>query len=73
MEIGSGPGTAGTLFGQLESDINAAIGADQSVFAANAARGAGALSGLEIGIAVLAVIMAVGCAWGLTRRLAEYR
>ena len=73
LEIGSGPGTAGTLFGQLESNINAAISADQSVFAANAADGADALTGLEAGIAVLALVMAIGCAWGLTRRLAEYR
>jgi UDP-N-acetylmuramyl pentapeptide phosphotransferase/UDP-N-acetylglucosamine-1-phosphate transferase len=73
LEIGSGPGTAGTLFGQLESNINAAIGADQSVFAANAADGTDALTGLEAGVAALALVMAIGCAWGLTRRLAEYR
>jgi hypothetical protein len=34
---------------------------------------ADALTGLEAGIAVLALVMAIGCAWGLTRRLAEYR
>ena len=73
LEIGSGPGTAGTLFGQLETNINTAIGADQSVFAANAADGVDALAGLEVGIAVLALVMAIGSAWGLTRRLAEYR
>jgi hypothetical protein len=73
LEIGSGPGTAGTLFGQLETNINTAISADQSVFAANAADGVDALAGLEIGIAVLALVMAIGSAWGLTRRLAEYR
>jgi hypothetical protein len=73
LEIGSGPGTAGTLFGQLETNINVAISADQSVFAASAADGADALTGLEAGIAVLALVMVVGCAWGITRRLAEYR
>jgi hypothetical protein len=73
MEIGSGPGTAGTLFGQLETDLEAAIGADQSVFASNAAAGSDAFTGLEAGIIVLALVMAVGCGWGLTRRLAEYR
>jgi len=26
-----------------------------------------------VGIAVLALVMAIGCAWGLTRRLTEYR
>lgn len=73
LEIGSGPGTAGTLFSQLESDLDAAINADQAVFASNAAAGSDAFDGLEAGIIVLAVIMAVGCGWGLTRRLAEYR
>ena len=35
--------------------------------------GQSAFTGLEAGIVVLAVGMAVGCAWGLSRRLAEYR
>lgn len=73
LEIGSGPGTAGTLFSQLESDLEAAIHAGQAVFASNAAAGSDAFGGLEVGIIVLAVLMAVGCGWGLTRRLAEYR
>jgi hypothetical protein len=73
LEIGSGPGTAGTLFSQLETDLEAAINTDQGVFAANAAAGADAFTGLEAGIIVLALVMAVGCAWGLSRRLGEYR
>jgi hypothetical protein len=73
LEIGSGPGTAGTLFGQLETNLGAAINTDQGVFAANAASGADAFTGLEAGIIVLALVMAAGCAWGLSRRLAEYR
>jgi negative regulator of sigma E activity len=73
LEIGSGPGTAGTLFGQLESDLSAAINADQGVFASNAAAGSDAFTGLEAGVIVAALVMAIGCGWGLTRRLAEYR
>jgi hypothetical protein len=73
LEIGSGPGTAGTLFGQLEADLEAAISADQAVFASNAAAGSDAFAGLEAGVIVAALVMAVGCGWGLTRRLAEYR
>jgi hypothetical protein len=73
LEIGSGPGTAGTLFGQLESNLEAGISADQADFSAHAAAGSDAFAGLEAGIIVLAVVMALGCAWGLTRRLAEYR
>jgi hypothetical protein len=73
LEIGSGPGTAGTLFGQLEADLEAAINSDQAVFASNAAAGSDAFTGLEAGIIAAALAMAVGCGWGLTRRLAEYR
>lgn len=73
LEIGLGPGTAGTLFGQLETDLGAAINTDQGVFASNAAAGSDAFTGLEAGLIVLALVMALGCAWGLSRRLAEYR
>ncbi len=73
LETGSGPGTAGPLFGQLEADIGSAISADQAVFTSNAAAGSDAFSGLEAGIIVLALVMAVACGWGLSRRLAEYR
>jgi len=73
LEIGSGPGTAGTLFGQLEGDLEDAIHADQAVFATNAADGSDAFGGLEAGVIAAALVMAVGCGWGLTRRLAEYR
>ena len=73
LEIGSGPGTAGTLFSQLETNLGAAISTDQGVFATSAASGADAFTGLEAGIIVLALLMAVGCVWGLSRRLAEYR
>jgi hypothetical protein len=71
--IGLGPGTAGTLFGQLQTSLRQGIAADQSVFSAHAAAGRDAFTGLEAGVAVLAVAMAAGCAWGLSRRLAEYR
>ena len=73
LVIGSSPGSAGTLFGQLETNLGTAINADQAVFASNAAAGSDAFNGLEAGVIVLALLMAVGCAWGLTVRLAEYR
>jgi hypothetical protein len=69
LVIGSGQ----TLFGHLEADLDAAIRADQAVFADRAAAGSGAFTGLAPGVAVLALAMAAGCAWGLSRRLAEYR
>ena len=66
-------GSAGTLFDRLESDLNAAIHADQAVFASSAAAGSGTFTGLQAGVIVLALAMAAGCALGLSRRLAEYR
>jgi len=73
LVIGSGPGTAGTLFGRLEADLDAAIRVGQATFADSAAAGSGAFTGLEAGVVVSALIMATGSAWGLSRRLAEYR
>ena len=73
LVIGSGPGTAGTLFGRLETDLDTAIRVGQATFADSAAAGSSALTGLEAGVVVLALIMATGSVWGLSRRLAEYR
>jgi hypothetical protein len=68
-----GPGHSDTLFTRLDSSLTAAITADQAVFRSNAVAGRGAFTGLEIGVIVLALIMAAGCAFGLSKRLAEYR
>lgn len=68
-----GPGRSGTLFGQLDSSLTAAIAADQVVFRSNAVAGRDAFTGLEVGVIVLSLVMAAGCARGLSRRLAEYR
>jgi hypothetical protein len=57
----------------LEADLDTAIRASQATFADSAAAGSGAFTGLEAGVAVLALIMAIGSARGLSRRLAEYR
>ena len=73
LVIGSGSGTAGTLFSRLEADLDTAIRAAQSTFADSAAAGSGAFAGLAAGVAVLALIMAIGSARGLSRRLADYR
>lgn len=68
-----GAGHSETLFGQLDDSLSAAIAADQVVFQSNAVAGMDAFTGLEVGVIVLALILAAGCAWGLNRRLAEYR
>ena len=49
------------------------IGADDAVFRSNATAGRNAFTGLDVVIVLAAVLIAAGCAWGLSRRLAEYR
>lgn len=73
LVIGTGPGSSAAGFRRLEADLSQAIAADQATFRSGATAGAGAFSGLEAGIVMASALMAAGCAWGLTRRLAEYR
>ena len=71
--IGSAPGDSAAAFGRLDSALSSGIAADQVVFQARAVAGRNAATGLEAGLIVLSLVMAAGCAWGLTQRLAEYR
>jgi hypothetical protein len=73
LVTGTTRGTSGFGFTQVENDLSRAIAADQVVFDSSARAGSNAFTGLDVGIIVAAVIMAAGCAWGLARRLAEYR
>jgi hypothetical protein len=73
LVLGTGPGSSAAGFSSLEADLGRAITADQVVFQSSAAAGAGAFTGLEAGVIAGAVVMAAGCAWGLNRRLEEYR
>jgi len=71
----TGPGadasTAG--FARVEADLAKAINADDAVFRSGATAGRNAFTGLDVVIVIAAALMAGGCAWGLSRRLAEYR
>jgi hypothetical protein len=69
----SGPDHSGTLFTRLDGSLTAAIAADQVVFRSHAVAGRDVFTGLEVGVIVLALIMAAGCFRGLSTRLAEYR
>jgi len=71
--LGQGPGSAGASFSRLSRDLSAATAADQAVFDSTARSASGAYSGLEAGLIVAALVMAAACAWGVGRRLAEYR
>ena len=73
LVIGTGPGSSSAGFARLESDIGRAIAADQVAFHQHASAGRGAFANLEAVVIVAALLMAAGSAWGLSRRLAEYR
>jgi len=64
---------SGTWFEPVQADLTGAIVADQASFQSAAKLGRDALTGLEAGVIALSLLMAVGCAWGISSRLAEYR
>jgi hypothetical protein len=66
-------GTAYQDFTRLSSDLSNGISADNVAFASNASSGQGAFAGLGPGLIVATLVMVVALAWGLSRRLAEYR
>jgi hypothetical protein len=73
LVTGTGPGSSAAGFTRVENDLSRAIAADQVIFHSNATAGGNAFAGLEAGIIVAALLMALGCVWGLDVRLAEYR
>lgn len=70
--IGS-KGSTGESFEQVDSALRQALAHEQGEFTAAARNGRGALGGLPIGAAVLAVLGAVAAIVGVSRRLSEYR
>ena len=66
-------GEAASSFRQLSQTLSEGIETHQAVFASSARSGRDAFTGLAIGMIVASLVMVAGCAWGLSRRLAEYR
>src|SRR5882724_3896651 len=66
-------GDATTSFARLSTTLSQGIDTHQAVFATSARSGRDAFTGLAVGMIVASLVMVVGCAWGLSRRLAEYR
>jgi hypothetical protein len=60
-------------FAALTATLSHGIDASQAVFASRARSGRDDFTGLTAGLIAASVVMAAGCAWGLSRRLAEYR
>jgi hypothetical protein len=73
LVVGSASGNTLTGYNALERDIPRAIAADQAVFASGASGGANALDPLTGVVIATSLLMAAGCAWAVSRRLAEYR
>ena len=66
-------GDAATSFARLSTTLSQGIDDHQAVFATSARSGRDAFTGLAVGMIVASLVMVGGCAWGLSRRLAEYR
>ncbi len=66
-------GDAAAKFARLSATLSDGIETHQAVFASSARGGRDAFTGLAAGMIVASLVMVAGCAWGLTRRLAEYR
>jgi ABC-type glycerol-3-phosphate transport system permease component len=73
LVVGGGSGNTSAGYNQLELDLDRALAADQAVFASSATAGANALDPLEGVVIAASLLMAAGCAWAVSRRLAEYR
>jgi hypothetical protein len=67
------PVTSAGAFQAVAADLAGGITADRASFTASASRGDQALGGLAAGMGIASLLMATGCAWGLARRIAEYR
>ena len=66
-------GSSAAGYTALERDITQAITADEATFGSAANQGSRALDPMEPVVIVASLLMALGCAWGFSRRLAEYR
>lgn len=66
-------GDAATSFTRLSATLGDGVNAHQAVFASSSRGGRDAFTGLAVGMIVASLVMVAGCAWGLSRRLAEYR
>ncbi len=73
MVIGTGPGSSAAGYNQLERDISQALAASQQAFRSSADSGAAAFGPLEGVVIAGALLIAASSAWGLSRRIAEYR
>ncbi|GGX36989.1 hypothetical protein [Streptomyces chryseus] len=68
-----GKGSTGECFNGVDAALEKALAHEQAEFTRAAEGGRGALTGLPLGAAILAVVGAAGAVLGIGRRLSEYR
>ncbi|MFK8910942.1 hypothetical protein [Streptomyces sp. YS-3] len=73
QQVVGASGSTGQSFDRVDAALEKAIGHEQREFTRAASDGRGALAGLPLGAAVLAVLGAAAAGVGVSRRLAEYR
>lgn len=73
LAIDPSPGSARTAFDSLDKHLNDAIDRTRSAFNDRISAASGALGGTVVGVALLAVVVAVASTVGLWQRLKEYR
>ncbi|MES5821031.1 hypothetical protein [Streptomyces sp. RG80] len=66
-------GATGECFDSVDDNLAAALKHEEAEFEQAASDGLGAMTGLPVGAAVLAVLGAAGAVLGIGRRLSEYR
>lgn len=70
---GTGPESTASIFNRLDEELAAAITHNGERFEREAGNAGDALSGVDIGLGVLAALALLGAALGIQRRLMEYR
>jgi hypothetical protein len=73
LAIGGDQGSAASIFTQLDQNLAQAIARSNTTFGQQAGAAGGALSGLDIGVAILTVLLLAGVIVGFQQRIAEYR
>jgi hypothetical protein len=73
LVVGSTGASTAAGYTTLEGDLSRAIAADQAVFDSAATAGSNTLDPLAGVVIAASLLMALGCGWAVSRRLAEYR
>jgi hypothetical protein len=73
LAIAPVPESAGTAFDKVDTDLREAIDRTRATFGAQVSDASLSLGGTVVGVALLALVVAAGSAFGIWQRLKEYR